>query len=255
MFYHTVVLHLFRPFLRVDLMNSKVSPRDICTSCANSIASVVSIYRQTYGLRRSPLLIPHVILSSCIIHLLNLPDPSSAQNLAAGFRSLSEISINHAFALQAVDIIIALAKQWSIDLPLDVAQASYHTPPEVPANTSSDMGTRQPAPPCLSPISSPQQHDANSRKDFTNDAPFLALRNSPRPFSTPADIFWSPFTDHSVPLQANHQADPMDISALLAVQNNDWDQMNRDGFKVASLDDSLTRTLCYNNSSGQWTQT
>ena len=254
MFYHTVVLHLFRPFLKVDLTNSKVSPRGICTSCASSIASLVSMYRQMYGLRRSPLLIPHVILSSSIIHLLNLPNPLSARDLANSITAFREMDANHAFATRAIHVVTALANQWTIHLPADVAQAAYDPPAEVRTNLPREMSTPQTYPPYLSPISNPQQPEYVNRKNNTNDVPFSAIKNSLKPFSTSADMFWSPFPDHIVPLQVTNRVGPMDISAMLDVQNTGWDQLDRDGFKVATLDDSILGPLGYNQPNSHWAQ-
>ena len=98
-----------------------------------------------------------------------------------------------------------------------------------------------------------QQEDDIYTKDVASGFPFSAVKNSPRPFATPADMFWSPFPDHSVPLQAHQQNGPMDISAMLDVPNNNWDQLSRDGFRVAQLGVPLLGPPAYDHINGHWT--
>lgn len=232
-YYYTVVLHLFRPFLKVDLTNSKISPRDICTSCASNGASLLGTYRHIYGLRRVPLISTHILLSTSIIHLLNLPNSLSAQDLALSITCLRDISANHGFAMRSLHIIMALSQQWNIHLPSEVAQIAYILPPEVPRSLPDPQGSANTLTHLSSLTDHFQQQHNDHMKDTNSGFPFSAVKNSPRPFTTPADMFWSPFPDHSVPLQAHQQNGPMDISAMLDVPNNDRDQLSRDGFTVA----------------------
>lgn len=252
-YYHIVVMHLFRPFLKVDLTNSKISPRDICTSCASNGASLIGTYRQIYGLRRIPLIATHILLSTSIIHLLNLPNPSSAQDLALSITCLREISANHVFANRSLHIVIALSHKWNIHLPSEVAQIAYDLPPEVPTSLPDPQGSENGLAYLPSMPDNSQQQD-NVTKDATNGFPFSAVVNSPRPFATPADMFWSPFPDHSVPLQAHQQNGPMDISAMLDVPNSNWDQLSRDGFRMAQLGDPVLGPSEYTHINGHWTQ-
>ena len=255
-YYHTVVLHLFRPFLKVDLTNSQVSPREICTSSASNAAALVGTYRQIYGLRRVPVIATHILLSISIIHLLNLSKASAVQDLALSITCLREISANHTFGLRSIRIITALSRQWNIHLPAEIAQIAYELPPEIPTSLSDPQG---PGNAFLTlPSSAPdhsQQQDNIHTKDMTSGLPFSAVNNSPRPSATPADMFWSPFQDYSVPLQAHAQSGPMDIAAMLDVPNNDWDQLSRDGFRYAQLGDPILAHPAYNHINGQWTQT
>ena len=241
MYYHTVVLHLFRPFLRVDLTNSKISPRDVCTSCANTISTLLSTYRNIYGLRRTTVLLTYIVLNKNIIDLLNLPDATAARNLELGIKSLREFSVNHAYAVRSLHIVLALSKQWNINLPVEVSQPTYDLPYEVNANEvpkSSVSGAWPPTPPVTSTYSEHQ----DQRRSSATEVPYFATSNSPRNFSQApphADLFWSPFPEHSVPLQAIQQSGPMDISAMIDVQNNGWDQLNRDGFKMVNINDPV----------------
>ena len=256
MYYYTVVLHLFRPFLKVDLANSKVSPREICTSCADSIDSLLSTYRRIYGLRRATLLMSHVLLSSSIINLLNIPSASSTRNLVQGVTSFREVSTAHAFAMRALDTVMTLAKQWNITLPPEVLRAAYHTPQMPPPDVSQIAQSSARLDSQFSPIShheTQKQHNM-SMKNNNIETKFTAAKNSPRPSPIQPDLFWSPFPDQSLPLQAHQQTGPMDISTMLDVPNA-YDQLNRDGFKVASTHDSMLVPLAYTHINGQWTQT
>lgn len=255
MYYHTLFIHLFRPFLNVDLTNSKVSPRDICTSSANSVASLVSTYRQTYGFRRVPILTTHITLTSSIIHLLDLPNPSSARNLILVLTSLREMATAHAFASRCVQIIMALARQWNINLPAEVSQAAYHTVSEPMLSMPDGMSSSQTPDSYLSPSSDLAQHqDHIHRRDIVNETPFASVQNSLHPFSNPADLFWSPFPDRTAPLQAHDQGGPMDISAMLDVPNNGADQLTRDGFRVASIYDPSMGPPVYRHVNPHWSQ-
>ncbi len=251
-YYHTVVLHLFRPFLKVDLTNSKISPRDICTSCARNGASIIGKYRQIYGLRRVPLIATHILLSTSIIHLLNLPNPSSAQDLALSITCLREMSANHDFATRGLDIVMALSKQWNIHLPSEVVQIAYDLPPKVPTSVPDPQGYRAALTHLSSESNNSQHQDMFHVKDVVSGFPFSAVHNIPRPFAT-ADMFWSPFPDHSVPLRAHQQSGPMAISAMLDVPTNESDQLSRDGFRVAQLGDPILGPPAYNNINGDWT--
>ena len=240
MYYHTVVLHLFRPFLKVDLTNSKVSPRDVCTSCASTISTLVSTYRQTYGFRRSNVLVGHIILSSNIIDLLNLPDPTAARNLELGVIVLRECSVNHAFASRCLQIVVALAKQWSIQLPTQVSQAAYDIPQGAPMDGFEDPYSPQTWPPTPSSESTySQQQQHFDRRSSATDLPGYATSTGPSISNQPADIFWSPFPDRSVPLQAMNYNGPMDISAMIDIQTPHWDQLTKDGFKIVNMNDPV----------------
>lgn len=252
MYYYTCVLHLFRPFLKVDLTKSPVSPREICTSCANSIASLLTTYRKTYGLRRIPLLVTNILLTSAIIHLLNLP--SSSQALATSISGLREISTVHTFAKRCVGVIIALAKQWNIQLPAEVSRAAYDPSIAPTMNMVNGTPNLQNTETYLLPHSGHIQQGGNVYSTaIAGEMPFTAMKNSPHSSSTSVDLFWSPFQNQSLPLQANHRADPMDIAAMLDVPNNDWDQLNRDGFRAASTNESNIGASAFGHVDNQWT--
>ena len=247
-------MHLFRPFLKVDLTNSRVSPRDICTSCARNSTSLMGTHRRLYGLRRVPIVSTHILLSASIIHLLNLPNPSSAQDLALSITCLREITANHAFATRCLNVIMALSQQWNIHLPPEIAHIAYDLPPEVskslPDPQSSGILTHRSY---VTDRFSQQQANPQNQ-DSAHGFPFAAVKHSPRPLATAADMFWSPFPDFCVPLQAHQHNGPMDISAMLDVPDNVWDQLSRDGFRIAQLGQPSLTLPTYDHVNGPWTQ-
>ena len=253
MLYHNVVLHLFRPFLKVDLTESSVSPRQICTSSAENITSLAWQYRKIYGMRRICLIITHVLLSSSIIHLINLPKPSACQDLIQNMTAMREVSQHYAFAVRTLSIIVALGKQWNISLPAEISQPttekatdmvsrpSNHYPPRFPSQDGENTQI-DPAPtlPALRPIVdlNGQRHPPKSYPGGEIVIPSISNARSRSP-ANPTDLFWSPFPDQGFPLQATQERGPMDITAMLDIRNNDWDQYNRDGFKIANMNDPV----------------
>ncbi len=211
-------------------------------------------YRQLYGLRRVPLLSTHILLSVSIIHLLNLPNPSSVQDLALSITCLRDITANHAFAIRSLHIVMALSRQWKIYLPSEISQIAYNLPPEIPTSLPDVQDSGFPLTQLSSLPDHTQQQDFIHTEDVSNGFPFSAVKNSPRPSTTAADMFWSPFPDFSVPLQAHQTNGPMDISAMLDVPNDDWDQLSRDGFRMAQLGDSVLDPPVYGHIDGDWTQ-
>ena len=121
MYYHTVVLLLFRPFLKVELMDSDISPRLKCTGSARKISSLASTYKSIYGLRCSIVTLTHLISTACITHLLDLPDCVAARGLEQGIRDLKQLAENHAIAKRYLHILVGLSEQWHMTLPENVA--------------------------------------------------------------------------------------------------------------------------------------
>jgi hypothetical protein len=241
MYYHTVVLHLFRPFLKVDLLGSEVSPREICARSAESVSSLVARYRDYYGFRRVCVILTHIILSSCTVHLLNLPTPSATHSLAEGIRALREMSINSGFAGRCLQIIISLSKKWGISLPSEVQEAAAAISPDTIFSTPSSEEFFAPL-----QQSEPNRHQRrHSATELLMPVPATSNNTSKGTLApsaaagNPSDLFWTPFPDHSMPLQVNPESGPMDITAMLDVRLNDWEQFNRDGFKMATVADPI----------------
>ncbi|WPH01908.1 Hypothetical protein R9X50_00476200 [Acrodontium crateriforme] len=117
MYYYACVLHLFRPYIKLDLRSSNLFPRETCTLCANEISALMNALRAMYGLRRISLGVTSLLLSASTIHLLNLPSEQATAHLAQGFQDFQAMAVNHQFAGRCVDIIRSLAIKWQITLP------------------------------------------------------------------------------------------------------------------------------------------
>jgi len=139
MYYHFAILLLFRPLIKLKILGSKVSPRDVCRQAADAIQGLLRSYSQLYTLRRTPSFVPYFVLTSAIMHLaigsVSNPDgPSTAKNVEAaakmdphvseslkqGISDLAEMAPCHHFAEQALNILRYLAKKWNIDVDIDV---------------------------------------------------------------------------------------------------------------------------------------
>ncbi|KLU90481.1 hypothetical protein MAPG_10335 [Magnaporthiopsis poae ATCC 64411] len=69
MYYHFAILLLFRPLIKLRIVGSSVSPRDVCLQAAEAITSLLRSYSQLYTLRRTPSFVPYFVLTSSIMHL------------------------------------------------------------------------------------------------------------------------------------------------------------------------------------------
>lgn len=156
MYYYACVLHLFRPYIKLDLRGANLFPRDTCTFCANEISALTNALRAMYGLRRVCLPVTGFLLSASTIHLLNLPSETSGRHLCQAMHDLSTMSTNHVFAGRCVDIIRSLASKWQIKLPEDAPTITLTRPSgrtsnspksafysaSIPRQNSSQSGTR-----------------------------------------------------------------------------------------------------------------
>ncbi|KAM3505124.1 hypothetical protein MY11210_008087 [Beauveria gryllotalpidicola] len=138
MYYHFAILLLFRPLIKLRIIGSKVSPRDVCSQAADAIQSLLKSYSQLYTLRRTPSFVPYFVLTSTIMHLAigatkvssDLSgsadvdamgesakiDPHASDSLAQGIADLAEMAPCHHFAEQALNILRFLAKKWNIEV-------------------------------------------------------------------------------------------------------------------------------------------
>ncbi|KAF7953392.1 uncharacterized protein EAE97_000791 [Botrytis byssoidea] len=120
MYYHYTILLLFRPFIKLSLIGSEVSPRDVCNQAADAISALTSSYAQLYTLRRTPSFVPHFILASSITHLVTLGNAKTGvEKVTQGIADLREMASCHGFAARACNILRHLAKKWNIEVPDD----------------------------------------------------------------------------------------------------------------------------------------
>lgn len=69
MYYHFAILLLFRPLIKLRIIGSSISPRDVCSQAADAITGLLRSYAQLYTLRRTPSFVPYFVLTSSIMHL------------------------------------------------------------------------------------------------------------------------------------------------------------------------------------------
>lgn len=118
MLYHTLIVHLFRPMLKVDFVGSDVQPREICIEAANKVSDIIRTYRKFYDFRVAHLAIPHILLTICIVHLLYSRDNKiSYMNLVEGLQGLEDIHECHYFGARSFRILHTLANTWDLPWP------------------------------------------------------------------------------------------------------------------------------------------
>ncbi|KAM0298048.1 hypothetical protein ACHAPM_008744 [Fusarium culmorum] len=138
MYYHFAILLLFRPLIKLRIIGSKVSPRDVCSQAADAIQGLLRSYSSLYTLRRTPSFVPYFVLTSAIMHLaigaisVNSEateadmkkavkvDPRAAEAITQGISDLTEMAPCHQFAEQALNILRYLAVKWNIDVENNV---------------------------------------------------------------------------------------------------------------------------------------
>lgn len=143
MFYWTIIVHLFRPLLKVELIHSDVRPRDICVEAANNVSRIVRFYRKFYDFRQAHLIIPHILLTVCVLHLLySKENPVSRQNLVEGLQGLEDLHECHYFGARSFRIIYALSKTWNLPFPEELSNSKLipKNDPENPHGRMSPPG-------------------------------------------------------------------------------------------------------------------
>ncbi|KAJ9651383.1 hypothetical protein H2198_009327 [Neophaeococcomyces mojaviensis] len=120
MYFHFVVLALFRPFLNLRIAHSPVSPRSICTEAARNILALVKSYKSLYTLRRIPTFVPYLILSAEVVTMMDIrwwPDKRlTTQDIH--FREsidyLADLATPHLFAQRAISLCNFFRERWEI---------------------------------------------------------------------------------------------------------------------------------------------
>ncbi|ORY08948.1 fungal-specific transcription factor domain-domain-containing protein [Clohesyomyces aquaticus] len=273
MYYHTIILHLFRPLLKVNLIHHNVTPRQMCIDCANKVSDLLRHYRLHYNLRACQLVLTHILLSVCIVHLLySKESQTNADNLLEGLQALEEVSTCHYFGTRAFRIIHALAKTWSLRWP-DALKNSPLIPkddmsvvsPSVEGNaagyptrssksvstngysamTPRDISVRRES---LSMFAQPHngQHGHASQTQG-HQVSMIGLHNPNAPLPFPSStapnmphatadqqLFWTPIQGMGVPLVPRTYQHLSPMDLNSVLGNDDeWERMNRDGFKMS----------------------
>lgn len=116
MYYHYAILLLFRPFIKMSIPGSSVSPLDVCSQAADAISALVNSYAQLYTLQRTPSFVPYFVLTSSITHLVTLGrSQTGSEKVHQGIADLRVMRSSHGFASRALDILRFLVVHWAID--------------------------------------------------------------------------------------------------------------------------------------------
>lgn len=171
MLYHTAIGQLFRPMLKIDLINFRLKPRDACIEAANAVSELLRQYRSYNSMRACQLVLTHILLSTCIVHLTFSKDAqfasSSYRYLVEGLQALEDLSVCHWFGARAWRIIYETSKAWDLGFPeelrnsklipkpgcIDGSSGSSIVVPQLNTNTAkrATTGTVE------SPVSAPAQ--------------------------------------------------------------------------------------------------
>jgi hypothetical protein len=140
MHYHFAILSLFRPFIKLEVIGSGVSPRDVCSQAADAISALVRSYSQLYTLQRTPSFVPYFVLSSSISHIVTYENsPKRSQQLLQGIADLKQMTRCHRFANRALSILYFLIHHWQINIKLeDQGEIDYENICQ-PHSTSFDL--------------------------------------------------------------------------------------------------------------------
>ncbi|KAI9790435.1 MAG: hypothetical protein M1835_000964 [Candelina submexicana] len=235
MYYHTALLHLFRPFSKVQLLDSNVRPRQICSQSAEAISSLMVIYRELYGLRRSTPTITHFVMTASTIHLLDLPNPSASASLAQGILDLRVISTSNPFACRCLRVIKTLSEDWAIELPEEVPEASSMARAEtLPLSPASSRST------FTSTSSLKGKRRSAERRQSVTDMYVPLAEPKPVPMKWASqDLFWSPFPDQVMTLLPHDVNNPMNMTSMLTPGNCGFDEYSHDGFRMVKGDDPI----------------
>ncbi|CAL3970830.1 unnamed protein product [Diplocarpon coronariae] len=120
MYYHSAILFLFRPFIKLSITDSSVCPRDLCNQAAETISLLLKSYSDLYTLQRTPSFVPYFVLASSIVHIVKIGNQRiGRQDLRQSISSLREMSSCHSFATRALGIILFLIAHWEVEFEMD----------------------------------------------------------------------------------------------------------------------------------------
>jgi hypothetical protein len=114
MYYHFAILLLFRPFIKLNIVDSSISPRDVCSQAAEAISALVCSYSRLYS---TPSFVPCFVLTSSITHLATLGTThGNPKQVHQGISDLQSMADCHEFANRGRDILLFLADNWQVDI-------------------------------------------------------------------------------------------------------------------------------------------
>ena len=129
MYYHFAILLLFRPFIKLRFIGSRVSPKDVCTQAADAI---VRSYDQLYTLAHTPSFVPYIVTTSCIMHLVRVTGQSHTSSsgpalaqFRQGMQDLKAMADCHGFTMRALNNLRFFAEHWDLGKVLGNDRMSY----------------------------------------------------------------------------------------------------------------------------------
>jgi hypothetical protein len=124
MIYHTTMILLFRPFgSQKQIAGIPVSPWELCTSSANSIVTLLKLYRSRFSLRYIVNLSVHMVFTASIVHLVNATSSNESlrrssknalRTCTSGFAEIGEVWASASKSLQVVE---SLQMKWQLQSP------------------------------------------------------------------------------------------------------------------------------------------
>jgi len=126
MFYYNCQINLFRPFIRLEMIDSDKQPKQICINAANNISKLLRLCVKTYGLKRVGFLYTHCVMTATILHLYNVANTTreteeSEANLCEAIRALCEMKSSFPIVERYLRSIRSLTLDWC---PQGVPQVS-----------------------------------------------------------------------------------------------------------------------------------
>ena len=194
MFYHTCICLLFRPFVRTDFVAfPDIKPRDIVISSASEVTGLMETYRNRFGLRCANILIAHILLTACTVHLMDLPskgytslsdrNQTAIRNISRGLRDLAAMSKNHVWAARCFKLVCGLAEQWQLYIPDDafdenspsiirpsISPGSSILSPHLPASNAEFHAS----------ITEQQRRVTNAMNPYVDESSRISRPNQPR---------------------------------------------------------------------------
>ncbi|KAF2204734.1 hypothetical protein GQ43DRAFT_437621 [Delitschia confertaspora ATCC 74209] len=190
-YYHTIILHLFRPLLKMDIIHSDIRPRTICIESANRISELLRLYRRHYSLRSWHLVSMHILLSIGIVHLLFSPTSEiSAQYLVETLEALEDASTGHWFGARSFKIIHGLSQQWGYPFPETILKNSKLIP-KINAATNSPTA----APSNLFPTPTASASAMTSGDQPSQTSYFAIPANNPQAPRSSLSLYPNPSSD------------------------------------------------------------
>jgi hypothetical protein len=117
MYFHCTLLIHFRPFLKLKIIASSISPRFICVEASKNILALVQVYQSLYGLRRVPVFAPYLILNAELGMMVENTwwgDETAADtHTAENFEYLAELATACPFAQRAITIRNFFRDRWN----------------------------------------------------------------------------------------------------------------------------------------------